>query len=69
MLKDISPYLALSAALITVAHYATLPIANFYLSLVAKVVIVAGLYALILWKLQSVIFRESFEFLLKKRRT
>jgi len=29
---------------------------------------VAGLYALVLWKLQSTIFRESIEFLLKKKR-
>ncbi len=68
MLKDISPYLIISVALITAAYYATLPIENLYLSLVAKIIIVAGLYALILWKLQSVIFRESIEFLLKRRR-
>lgn len=68
MLKDISPYLGLSILLITIAHYATLPIGNLYLSLIAKIVIVAGLYALILWRLQSVIFKESIEFLLKKRK-
>ena len=68
MLKDISPYLAISIALVTLTHYATLPIENPYLGLAAKVVMVAGLYALILWKLQSVIFKESIEFLLKKRR-
>lgn len=68
MLKDISPYLILSVALVAIAYFATLPIHNLYLSMLAKVVIVAGLYALTLWKLQSVIFRESIDFLLKKKR-
>ena len=68
MLKDISPYLLLSAALVTAAHYITRPIGNLYLSMITKVTFVAGLYALALWKLQSVIFRESIEFLLKKKR-
>lgn len=68
MLKDISPYLVLSVTLVAVAHYATQPIESLYLSLMAKVSMVAGLYALTLWKLQSVIFKESIEFFLKKRK-
>lgn len=68
MLKDLSPYLLLSATLVIGTYYVTLPIENLYLSMAAKVAMVAGFYALILWRLQSVIFRESIEFLLKKRR-
>ena len=68
MLKDISPYLLLSVALVTAAYYITRPIGNLYLSMITKVTFVAGLYALALWKLQSVIFRESIEFLLKKKK-
>lgn len=68
LLKDISPYLILSVALVAIAYYATLPIENLYLSIVTKIVIVAGLYALILWRLQSVIFRESIDFLLKRKK-
>lgn len=68
MLKDLSPYLLLSATLVIGTYYMTLPIENLYLSMAAKVALVAGFYALILWRLQSVIFRESIEFLLKKRR-
>lgn len=68
MVKDLSPYLLLSAALVTGAHWATQPIENPFLSMMAKMVLVAGLYALVLWKLQSVIFRESIEFLLKKKK-
>lgn len=68
MLKDLSPYLLLSATLVIGTYYVTLPIENLYLSMAAKVAMVAGFYALILWRLQSVIFRESIEFLLKKKR-
>ncbi len=67
MLKDISPYMLLSAALVILAHYATQPIDNIYLRLLAKVAMVAGLYCLILWRLHSVIFRESIEFILKRK--
>lgn len=69
MLKDISPYLLLSAVLTSAAAYTTQSVENLYLSMAIKIAMVASLYALILWKLQSVIFRESIEFLLKKKRT
>lgn len=67
MLKDISPYLLLAAGLVWTTAYTTRSIENIYISIAAKIVMVASLYALILWKLQSVIFRESVEFLLKKK--
>ena len=68
LLKDISPYLFLSALLTVLAHYLTHSIGNLYLSMAVKVVGVAAVYALVLWKLQSVIFRESVQFLLKRSR-
>ena len=67
LLKDIGPYLLLSAALVLLARHLTQGIGNCYLSLIAKIIIVAGLYALILWRLQSVIFRESIRFIFKKK--
>lgn len=66
LLKDISPYLLLSALLTVLAHYLTRSISNLYLSMAVKVVGVAAVYTLVLWKLQSVIFRESVQFLLKR---
>lgn len=66
LLKDISPYLLLSALLTVSTHYLTRSITNLYLSMAVKVVGVAAFYALVLWKLQSVIFRESVQFLLKR---
>lgn len=68
LLKDISPYLLLSALLTVSAHYLTRSIGNLYLSMAVKVVGVAAVYAFVLWKLQSVIFRESVQFLLKRSR-
>lgn len=68
MLKDLSPYLLLSAALVIGTYYTTRTIENLYLSMVVKVALVAGLYALILWKSHSVIFHESIEFILKKKK-
>lgn len=68
MLKDISPYMLLSVALVVVAHYATRSIENLYLSMAAKFLIVGSLYVLTLWKLHSVILQESIEFLLKKKK-
>lgn len=67
MLKDLLPYLLLSLVLVTVVRYATSPIECPWLSLVAKIVLVGGLYALVLWRTRSVIFRESLDFLLKKK--
>lgn len=66
LLKDISPYLLLSALLTVSAHCLTRSIGNLYLSMAVKVVGVAAVYTLVLWKLQSVIFRESVQFLLKR---
>lgn len=47
----------------------TLGISNLYLSLIIKVVFVASIYALILWKMQSVIFLESIQFIRKKHKS
>ncbi len=69
MLKDIAPYFLLSATLTTTAYYMTLGISNLYLSLIIKVVFVASIYALILWKMQSVIFLESIQFIRKKHKS
>lgn len=66
--RHLSLYLSLSIVLVVSTHYATQPIENLYLNMAAKIIMVAGLYALVLWKLQSTIFRESIEFLLKKKR-
>ena len=67
ILKDIAPYFLLAASLTIAAHYITSGITNLYLSLAIKVVFVASLYALVLWKMQSVIFKECIQFIKKKK--
>ena len=67
ILKDIAPYFLLAASLTITAHYITLGITSLYLSLAIKVVFVASLYALVLWKMQSVIFNECIQLIKKKK--
>jgi O-antigen/teichoic acid export membrane protein len=66
MLRDISPYLLLSAILTIGCHYLLKDISNIYVSLLLKVVIVAMLYVAVLWMAGSVILKESAGYLLGK---
>ena len=66
MLRDISPYLLLSAALTIGCHYLLGNISNIYVSLLLKVVIVGIFYVAVLWMAGSVILKESVGFLLGK---
>ena len=66
MLRDISPYLLLSAVLTIGCHYLLGSISNIYVSLLLKVVIVGIFYVAVLWMAGSVILKESVGFLLGK---
>ena len=66
-LKDISPYLLLSVALVVATHFATKGISNLYVSLVLKVVMVGASYCVVLWLLGSTILRETIMFVTKKK--
>ena len=68
MLRDLSPYLLLSAALTIGCHYLLADIDNIYVSLLLKVLIVGILYIGILWMAGSFILKESIAFLLGKGR-
>ena len=68
MLRDLSPYLLLSAALSIGCHYLLANIDNIYVSLLLKVLIVGILYIGILCMAGSVILKESIAFLLGKGR-
>ena len=63
LLRDISPYLLLAAALAIGCHFLMSGITNIYISLLAKIISVAVLYAAILWLAGSVILKESLAFL------
>ena len=62
VVRDLTPYLAITLALCYAAHLLTAGTANLYLSFAAKVVFVAGGYCLTLWLLKSVIFMEALDF-------
>ena len=40
---------------------------NIYLSLLVKVALAASLYIFLMWSLKSIVFRESLQYLLKKK--
>jgi O-antigen/teichoic acid export membrane protein len=65
VLKDILPYLAITAGCIFIAWIATMGIRNLYLLCASKIAITAILYILIMKYSRSAIFKESVEFLTK----
>lgn len=67
VVKDVSPYLIITLISFTVAYVATASIENLYLLFAGKILISAPCYILILWKSNSVIFKEMIGFLRKKR--
>lgn len=67
VLKDISPYLILSAAVMAVTQWASAWIESIYLSILFKLVLAASLYTLLMWKLKSTVFRESLQYIFKRK--
>jgi O-antigen/teichoic acid export membrane protein len=68
LMNDVLPYLGITLLVFAAVRAVTLPIENAWLLLAAKIVLSAGGYCLILWKSKSVIFRESVEMLMKRRK-
>ena len=69
VVKDISPYLIISLALVVFAGFITHNVSNLYLSFAIKVLFVGVAYCVILWLLRSTIFRETVEFIRKRKVT
>ena len=65
--KDIAPYFFLSATFVSTAYWLTRSVENLYLAFVLKILIVAIPYSLSLWILNSTIFKETFNFLIKRK--
>lgn len=65
-LKDITPYMLISIAVIGSAHFLTLGFHNLYVLLILKIVIAICLYVFIMWMSKSVIFFECIQFIRKK---
>lgn len=65
VLKSIMPYIAVSLLVMAATVAATARIADPLLSLPAKILMAATLYGLLMWRLKSVVFRESIGYLTK----
>ena len=64
--KDIFPYISLSIACLLISWFLTKDIQNVYLLFSAKIIITAVIYLVVLRIFNSVILKESIEFLFKK---
>ena len=69
VLKDIAPYFVISLIVMVFTSFATSGIDNPLLSLAAKVSIAAALYTLLMWRLNSVVFKECIQYLFKKNKS
>lgn len=68
VIRDIAPYAAISLAVMAVTVAVTSPLSHIpMLSLGAKVIVAVGLYSLVLWRLNSVMFSESVNYLLRRK--
>lgn len=67
LVKDISPYLAITLATFLLVFLITFKMENLYLLLASKVILSASIYSGLLWLSGSVIFKESINLILRKR--
>lgn len=66
-LKDIAPYFTISAAVMAFTYWVGGLVANIYLALLVKIALAASLYILLMWSLKSTVYRESLQYLFKKK--
>lgn len=66
-LKDIFSFGIIAVAVMAGVAFITRPIENIYLLALAKILFAAALYIIILWASGSVTFKESLQYLLKKK--
>lgn len=66
-LKDITPFAVIAAAVMIATYFITRDIENIYLRLLCKIILAAAIYILVMWGSKAVTFRESVEYLLKKK--
>jgi len=63
------PYIILAAASNALAVVAAMPFDNNLVTVTVKVTVAIGVYVLAMWLLKSVVFRETVDFLKRKKRT
>ena len=67
LLKDILPFALIAAAVMGGAYYVANGLSDMWISLFVKVTVAASAYILFMWGTRSVIFRESIDYILKKK--
>jgi len=67
-LKDILPFTFFAFATMTVTYFITLDISNIYILFITKIVIATAIYIFTMWITSSVVFKESIQFLLNRKK-
>lgn len=67
-LKDILPFAIIAGGTMLITAYITQGISNIYFAFVAKIILAAILYITIMWLSGSVTFKESLNYIYKKKR-
>ena len=66
-IKDIAPFAVAAIVTMVATYYITLSITNIYLLFAAKIVVAVVLYIFIMYVSNAQIFRESIDYIIKKR--
>lgn len=66
-MKDILPFAVIAAGVMAATYYITAGLENIYLLFASKIIIAALLYIAIMWLSRSVTFRESINYILKRK--
>ena len=66
VLKDVLPFFSITIAILGVTYFITKSIENIYMLFISKVIVAVFLYCMSMYLSNSVIFKESISFLLKK---
>ncbi|MDR1683348.1 MAG: lipopolysaccharide biosynthesis protein [Candidatus Symbiothrix sp.] len=67
VLKDIMPYLLISGIALGVSYFISIYIDNIYLRCLQKIITAVLIYVALMWKLDSVVFKESVHYILKRK--
>ena len=67
VLKDIMPYLSITCLVLGISYFISSPFENIYLKLIVKIISSVLLYIAIMWKLDSIIFKECMGYIFKKK--
>jgi len=67
-LKDILPFAFFALATMGVTYFITLSISNIFLVFTIKIIIATAIYIFTMWITNSVVFKESIQFLLNRKK-